>query len=751
MDKRSRFILSPRLYGREHEVGSLAQAYTRIEQRGAVEAVMVRGYSGIGKSSIINEVHKGMTHHESGDKKGYFITWKFDQLCKSTASVVQAFDDLIEQLLSEGQETVNMWAERIREAVGANGQLLVELLPELQVVIGPQAPVAELGPGEAQNRFNRTFQQFVRVFCAAPHEPLVMFVDDLQWADVASLKLLELIASDAELHNFMLIGAYRDNEVDATHPLCATLRQLAGNGVRITDIQVEPLGREHVMALVEDTLRCGRERASGMAGLLEEKTSGNPFFINQLLRSFHSEGLLHFTFTGTFTSPQSLLVLSSDQASDATEAQPRRHDDEGMEGGRWEWDHEHLRRAVAVTENVVDLMVQQIQRLSQPSQRVLQLAAAVGDKFSLDTLVIVSEKTPAEVHEQLWEPLQAGSVLQSTRSSGGINSPALPRLEPLDATDDCIAADARLEPGGSSLQLQRIYKFLHDRVQQAAYSLIPEDQRPAMHLHIGRRLLAHTGGDEAKIDEELYVIVNQINIGVDLIITDTDTTNGADASRAAERGQLARLNFAAGKKARASMAYQAAVKYLDTALRLLGAAGDDEDADNTEDGAKAAACWSTEKRALTMEVFLEATMAQFLNTDYAMAERLCTIMLRHAVTPLERVAVAELQMQFHIQQHQMRPALDIGLAALEMLGVELVVDRPTLQLSDEEYCEGLPEMKDKAMLAAMRILMNLCAPTYVLEVPPPLSCVLCGVACRDFRTRIDSFSRLEFMATKSRR
>jgi predicted ATPase len=747
MDRASRFTPSHKLYGRADEVGLLLDSFARVEQNGAVEAVMVRGYSGIGKSAIVNEVHKAISRHKTVTdgghrhrRRGYFITWKFDQLCKSTASVVMAFGDLIEQLLSEGQEVVDAWAERIREAVGANGQLLVELLPELQVLIGPQAAVAELALGEAQNRFNRTFQQFVRVFCGGAAcdkrkgeassklniGPLVMFVDDLQWADVASLKLLELIASDSEQSHFMLIGAYRDNEIDAMHPLNATLRELANNQVPLIDIEVKPLGREYVVALVEDTLRCGRERASGMASLLEEKTSGNPFFINQLLRFFYTDGLIHFTFGDVSPVPN-----DDEDDEDSAESVGR-----NGTGGQWDWDLDELRR-VAVTENVVELMVKQIQRLSVEAQQILQLAAAIGDRFSLDTLGVVAETSPEQAEQVLLEPLHAGLILQLT-SRYSVFTPAQDD-SPLNSLRDTDAS------------AQRAYKFLHDRVQQAAYSLIPHDRRSAMHLHIGRRLLTHTGGDEAKIDEDLFAIVNQINIGIDLIMEgknegqagdedkdkdDEEAQSQAEEIRCkeaeagmSERERVARLNFAAGKKARASMAYHAAVKYLDLAIRLLGAHDVEGAEDDSHGRGLADACWQGDRRGLTMEVFLEATVAQFLSTDFDKAEQLCTTMLRHAATRVEKVAVYEIQMQFHIQQQQMRQALDIGLAALEMLGVELVASRPTLQLSDEEYCSGLAEMKDEAMLAAMRILMNLCAPTYVLEVhcslsPPSLGDVL---------------------------
>ncbi|HEY9876155.1 MAG TPA: AAA family ATPase [Candidatus Obscuribacterales bacterium] len=619
VDNSSRFLIPQKLYGRSTEVTTLMYAFERVSL-GTTEMMLVSGYSGIGKSSLVNEVHKPIV-----GARGYFISGKFDQFKRNIpyASLIQAFQSLMRQLLTESADSLAVWKSKIKTAFGDNGQVIIDVIPEVERIVGKQPPVPSLGASESQNRFNRVFQQFIHVF-TKPEHPLVLFLDDLQWADSASLKLIQLLMTDTDSQYLLLIGAYRDNEVSATHQLMLTIDEIQLTGANITNIILQPLDLTHVSQLVSDTLHSDIERSKSLSELIFNKTQGNPFFLTQLLKSLYQENLLSFNFNT----------------------------------GRWQWDIEHI-QDIDITDNVVDLMVSQIQKLSEPTINVLKLAACVGDKFTLDVLAIVNEKSLSETATDLWESLQAGLVLPLTQSY------KIPMVG---------------EWGINDFPSPITYKFLHDRVQQAAYLLIPAEYKKQTHLKIGELLLKHT--PETEIEDNVFEIVNQLNIGAELI------------TEQSQKDELAKLNLIAGKKAKDATAYETAVRYLSMGLELLPTDR-----------------WH--QYELTLELYIEATAAEYLNTNFEQAKKLSDIVLKHAKSLLDKVKIYEIQMQFHIQQHQMRPALDIGLEALDMLGVSLVEERPK-QLTEEELAT-LPEMTDPQHLAAMGILMNLCAPTYVLD------------------------------------
>ncbi len=481
-DLSDRFLIPEKLYGREKEVEQLLSAFVRVaspqEKRvsnppqtsnppqppfergemgrdGCAEMMLVAGFSGIGKTAIVNEVHKPITRQQ-----GYFIKGKFDQFNRNIplSAFVQAFRDLMEQLLSDSDVQLATWRTKILAVVGENGQVIVEVIPELEQIIGQQPPVPELSGSAAQNRFNLLFQKFIQVFTTQEH-PLAIFVDDLQWADSASLNLLQLLMSEVGSKYLLILGAYRDNEVFPGHPLMLTLKQIQKAGAVVNTITLEPLAEMTVNHLLADTLNCTKELAQPLTRLVYQKTKGNPFFTTQFFKALHEDGWIKF--------------------------QP--------EVGYWECDMVAVQQ-LALTDDVVEFMALQLQKLPVESQGVVKFAACIGNQFDLGTLAIVSEKSQIETAIALWKALQEGLILPQ----GQVYKLYVEKITPVVDESSQIAT----------------YKFLHDRVQQAAYSLIPEDQKQITHLQIGQLLLQNISKTER--EERIFEIVNQLNIGVEL-------------------------------------------------------------------------------------------------------------------------------------------------------------------------------------------------------------------------------------------
>jgi predicted ATPase/GAF domain-containing protein/anti-anti-sigma regulatory factor len=575
-DRPDELRIPQHLYGREAETAELLSAFGRVSQGGA-ELLLVAGYSGVGKSVLVNELHKSIAR--SG---GYFIAGKFDQLNRNVpyASIAQAFREMMRLILTERAESLARWRERLSAAVGSNGGLLLEIIPELQLIIGPQPSVPDLGPTESQNRFSLLFQHFVLAFCAKEH-PLVIFLDDLQWADAASLKLLHILLTTPEQNHLLLIGAYRDNEVDTAHQLTLALDSLRKTSAKIHQITLRPLSEPDVTHLVADTLKSTRDEVAPLAGLVFNKTHGNPFFINQLLGMLHAERWLYF---------------DNAQAT-------------------WRWDLDKIEQH-QVTDNVVYFMAGKLRRMAVDTQRALTLAACIGHQFDLRTLALVYERSPAETAAALWVALQEGLVLPVDSSYRFIYN-----------SDDDVGLGVS-------------FRFLHDRVQQAAYSLIEEEEhKPQIHLRIGRLMLA--ASPSAAEDAALFSIVTHLNYGSALI-------EGAE-----ERLLLARLNLTAGAKAKSATAYVAAAGYFGAGVSMLSEAS-----------------WETE-RALCLALHMEQAECESLTGRLEQVEALFDRLLRHVASDMESAKVDSLRITFYNTLGRFALALEIGRACLARLGVHL--------------------------------------------------------------------------------
>ncbi|OKH55528.1 serine/threonine protein kinase [Calothrix sp. HK-06] len=644
LDLYSQFLIPQKLYGREKEVAILMNAFERVSL-GATEMILVSGYSGIGKSCLVNEIHKSIVR-----QRGYFISGKFDQFKRNIpyASLIQAFQELIRQLLTESSKQIANWQLKILAALGDNGQVIIDVIPEVEQIIGSQPEVPQLGPTESQNRFNRLFQRFIHVFCK-PEHPLVLFLDDLQWADSASLKLIQLLASDSDSQYLLLIGAYRDNEVNATHPLILVLEKIQKYGAVVNNIVLQPLRNCHVNQLVSDTLHTYLEKSEPLANLVYIKTQGNPFFLTQLLKSLYQENLLLFNFSECC----------------------------------WQWDIHRLQN-IDITDNVIELMVSQIQKLLPITQNVLKLAACIGDKFTLEVLATVNKKSQLETATDLWEALQAGLILPLNNS---YKIPLIFGQEEINNED--YQAETRLNNAEQTIT----YKFLHDRVQQAAYSLILDEQKKGTHLKIGQLLLQNATPEERK--ENIFAIVNQLNYGTELLTSES------------EKYELAHLNLIAGQKAKAATAYESAIRYLKLGLELLTANS-----------------WQNQY-SLTLTLYESAIETAYLNGDFEQIEKWGTVVLQQAKTPIDKMKVYEVKIEAYMAQLRPLEAIKIGLEALELLGVGLP-ESPSLSDIEQTLAKtaaslagkniedliNLPLMTDVDKLVAMRMLRSMGSSTY---------------------------------------
>ena len=633
----SRFNIPEKLYGREEEVNTLLDAFERVAT-GQSEMMLVAGFSGIGKTAVVNEVHKPIVKN-----RGYFIKGKFDQFNRNIPlySFVQAFRSLMGQILSESDAQLTDWKTQILEAVGTNGQVLVDVIPELELVIGQQPPVPELSGSAAQNRFNLLFEKFITVF-TTPEHPLVMFLDDLQWADSASLNLMKVLMGDSERGYLLLLGAYRDNEVFPAHPLMLTLGELAKQEAALSTITLAPLSVHHINQLVAETLSCHVEQAQTVTEFLYQKTQGNPFFTTQFLVVLYEDELIVFN-----------AYL-----------------------GYWECDLVQVRDA-ALTDDVVEFMALRLQKLPAETQEVLKLAACIGNQFDLETLAIVREASSEEVAAEIWSALQEGTILPISEAykffQGAIDS----------AKPETVVVN---------------YRFLHDRVQQAAYALIPDQEKASAHYQLGQLLLKQASQEE--IHERIFEIVNNLNYGIDAIANQTECL------------QIASLNLRAARKAKQSIAYGAAVEYLNVGIQLL-----------KEES------WDNEYQ-LSFDLHKECSETEYLKGNLERSEILAFQTLERARSVIDRAEIYNILIIQHTVTAKYQESIDEGKIALNLLGIQWNEENLSQEM-DEEFQLAkkllgnreisslieIPEMEIPEKRSAIKLLHNLLPSAFSINQP----------------------------------
>jgi len=617
-DVSGRLLIPERLYGREREIDALLASFDRVVTNGTSELVLVSGYSGIGKSSVVHEVHKVLV-----PPRGLFASGKFDQYKRDIpyATLAQAFHSLVRPLLGRSEAELGRWRDALSKALGPHGQLVTSLVPELELVIGRQPPVPELPPHEAQNRFQTVFRRFLSVFARKEH-PLALFLDDLQWLDTATIELLEHLVTHSEVRYLLLIGAYRDNEVAATHPLRRMSEAVRNAGARVQEIVLEPLRIDDVSRLVAGALQCELEPARSLAELVQAKTGGNPFFAIQFFTALAEEGMLSFN-------PVALA---------------------------WEWDINRI-RAKSYTDNVVDLVAGKLKRFAVITQEALKQFACLGNVADVATLIRVHGQTEEAVNTALWEAVLAGLVVREDNA----------------------------------------YKFLHDRIQQAAYTLIPEEQRAEVHLRIGRVLLASMTEDQ--LSEHLFEVANQFSRGA-VCLVDQD-----------EKVRVAAINLRAGRKAKASTAYASACVYLAAGMALL------QERD-----------WSSQYD-LMFALRLERAECEFLTANFEPAEQLIAELIQRAKSKVDQAAGYHLNVLLHTVKSENAQAVDCALTCLRLLGIDIPA-RPTGEQVQTQYeavwrnldrrsiedLIDLPLMADPELQAAMQVFSTLLGPAYFTDM-----------------------------------
>jgi PAS domain S-box-containing protein len=616
-DLPDRLLIPERLYGREREVSTLLAAYDRVVVQGNTELVLVSGYSGIGKSSVVNELHQVLV-----GPRGLFASGKFDQYKRDIpyATLAQAFQSLIRAILGQSEDKLSRWQSRLREALGANGTLIINLIPELELIIGKQPPVADLSPLETQKRFQMVFRRFVGVFARQEH-PLALFLDDLQWLDAATLDLLEHLATHPEVRYLLLVGAYRDNEVRPFDPLMQTLDQIRRSATRVSEIALAPLALHDLERLIADSLHCGREHAQPLSQMVQEKTAGNPFFVIQFISVLAEERLIEF-----------------DRSREA-----------------WIWDLARI-RAKGFTDNVVDLMVGKLRRLPNRTVDALKLLACLGSNADIATLAMIGGEAESSVDSRMWEAARAGLVLRHDGS----------------------------------------YAFLHDRVQEAAYSLISADQRVANHLRIGRCLVAAMSNES--LTQRVFDVVNQFNHGVALICDSEEIELVAD------------LNLRAGNKAKASTAHAAACRYFAAGTALLGPSG-----------------W-TDRYDLAFNLALGLADCTYLSSRFDGAEELVAELLRRAASTIDKAAAYQLRINLHVVKSEYRQAVDSALECLRLFGIDMPAHPSANAVHTEhqkiwrnlgerqiESLIDLPRTTSPEVRAAMRVLTALTSPAFLTD------------------------------------
>lgn len=613
-----RLLIPQMLYGREPDAESLLASYRQVASTGSPAVTLVSGYAGIGKTALVAELRQPVT-----SDKGFFLAGKFEQYVRDTPylTLIQAFNSLIQHVLRGSEALIDAWREAIQGALGKTGRIILDMIPQAKLIIGPQPPLPELPLSEAEQRVRVAFRNFINAFCTREH-PLVLFLDDLQWADSASLRLLVDLATNPTAHYFQVIGAYRDNEVSPSHPAILAIEDIRRAGIPVVDIVLGPLKLDDINRLVADTLHREYQEAWPLSQLIFHKTGGNPFFMTQFLTTLYTEGLL------------------------------------ACDRGRslWHWDLEKI-EAKHYTDNVIDFLVQKMARLVTESSRIMQLAACIGVVSEASFLSAVAKVPLVGIEQHLAVPLQEGMMVQE------------------DAT----------------------YRFVHDRVQQAAYSMVPEEERKAVHLLVGRRLLRDSPADA--LDENIFEIVSHLNRASSLILDPNEQT------------QVAELNLRAGKRAKTSAAYRSGIQWLAAGLQMLG--------DRQ---------W-LELSNLSFSLMFEQAQCAWLAGEVEEADGILESLFAHAETREQKTEVLRVRSEVAMTMADPPGAAAHSLTSLALFEIHWTQHPDDMQVQHEyeavwtnlgarpiEDLINLPEMTDPAMITVMTILSAVYLPAYWIDM-----------------------------------
>ncbi|MBE7412543.1 MAG: AAA family ATPase [Leptospiraceae bacterium] len=613
LDISDRFVLPQKIFGREKEVTNLLNCYEKVLE-GETRIMLVSGLPGIGKSRIVNEVHKPIVKSH-----GFFISGKYEKLRKDVpfSSIIQAFQNLIRQILSESEIRIEEWKTKILNSIGSNVEIIIKVIPELELIVGKHPQAAELNSEESQNRFNYTFVNFVKVF-SRKENPLTLFLDDLQWADQPSLQLLKILTQEQSLKYFFLIISYRDNEVPDSHPFNILIDNFKKENILIEHIHLNSLNSDMVTKFLEHLIGNDTKYIKDIGNILFEKTRGNPFFLNQFIKSMYEEKIVYFS-----------------------------------EKDGWVWDYKRI-LSKEVTENVVDLMAEKILKLSTPLQELFKICACIGNRFNLEQLIPVYEKTYEETLDILNEAIEEGLIYTN----------------------------------------EDTYRFLHDRIQEAAYSLLKEEEKNRIHKKIGQlSLLTYS---EEEIKEKIFYIADQLNqVARERYISE-------------ERAEIIKINLIAGKRALGSAAYQSALHYLLNAKALID--------------------WEINpwinQYQLTYDIFIHTAEASYLCQKYEEMDNLLEVILKKSVSIADKIQVYEIKIKMLIATHDLKGAVETGLNILKQLKIRFpkkpkqihalfALIHAKFQLSlKKNNIQVIKTMNDLKILSAIRIISSINSAAY---------------------------------------
>lgn len=618
-DVSERFELPQTLYGRSSTVAQLQTCFDNATA-GEQSMALITGYAGVGKSSVVHELRHYISQHH-----GLFASGKFDQYHRNRpyTAIYQAMQTLVRQLLTEPDERIKHWRLNLQEAFGNNAQVLLKLIPELELIIGAQPEAPSLSPSEEQHRFSHIFRQMLKVFATAEH-PLVLFFDDLHWADLSSLTLLEKLSHHPQHPHLLIIGSYRDQEFNHNHPFQLSLQRLKNSPLCLFQFEIKALTLDDIKNLIADTLRHSTAESEPLAKICFEKTQGNPFFLNQFLLDLYEKRLIHF------------------------------------QGNRWTWNESEI-RSCEITDNVIDFMVDKIRRLSPQTQSVLQIAACIGNPVALPILAAVCDQSADQTATDLWPAISEGLIF-SLEASQHTHHKEQPE--------------------------QQRYRFVHDRVQQAAYSLISPDDIQNLHYQIGGIL--QKKNPEPEQGRGIFDLTNHLNQAQSLIKT------------TAEKTELSRLNLQAGLRAKEAAAFESAFDYFQKGIELL-----------TPD------CWDTQ-HSLALSLHQHAAEAAYIKADFTTLHQLVDTALPHCHQMTDKVRLQELQIQALVSTNHFDDALHVALRLLKQLNFSLpnapsalAINRARLsslirlfRYSDKQIL-SLPKMTHPEALAAMPILTSM--------------------------------------------
>ncbi|MBS4209393.1 ATP-binding sensor histidine kinase [Bacillus sp. FJAT-50079] len=629
------FEIGEKLYGREEAIESLLSAFEHT-CKGHCTFVLIPGVSGIGKTALVNEVQKPLVRN-----KGYFISGKFDQLKSQVpyAPLIHAFQDLLKQAMAEGEKSIRNWKARLESELGAYLPVIAKILPEIKWITG-ELPEPEVLPAiETKNRNRYALLTFVHVFAQEQH-PLVLFFDDLQWADQATLDLVQFILSQQKTSYLFVIGAYRDNEVDITHPFRVMLNELQEHEGLMKSIPLKPLQKKHIEEWVANSLLCEVNEGAELASLMYKITQGNPFFMKQLFQSFYDQQLI-------------------------------KYDEKQI---KWISDPLKLSK-LDIQEDIIRFIAKRFYKLPEETQKLLKLASCIGNQFDLNVLSAVYEKNSVVTTNTLWKGLEEGLLL-----------PLSPSYKWIYSNEDLQVKEEQ----------PLLYRFLHDRVQQAIYSTMTTEELENNHLTIGKLLLDYYTGKNS-FEEYIFVIVNHLN----------HCRNRLNNN---EKLQLAEWNTIAGEKAKQGAAFKASLSFFTIAKELLGENG-----------------WETHNE-LTTKITIGLGEVEYLDNEFENAEKRFDEALERVQSKQDQLKIYNLKIALYIHLHRVEEAVDCGLKALQLFGLtlnkrpgkaaiawEFLQTKIALRTRKANDLKRLPKMKEGDERLIMQTLINMNAPAYHVD------------------------------------